>query len=163
MKKPVYAVGQVLNAVGVSLDIAHTKPPARYTEDSLLEDMLSAYKFATNANDRELLKLITGIGTSRTRGTIIKNFVDRGFLLRKKVDKLYQLRVSPEGKALLMALPDAIKDVALTAKWERALGMVRNGDAKPEQLFDKVSIMLQDLMGRLLATSPTGAGNSNRK
>lgn len=154
MKKPVYAVGQVLNAAGVSLDIAQTKPPVRYTEDSLLEDMLSAHKFATNANDRELLKLITGIGTSRTRGTIIKNFIERGFLIRKKVDKLYQLRISPEGKALLMALPDAIKDVALTAKWERALVMVRKGEAKPEQLFDKVSVMLRDLMNRLLATSP---------
>lgn len=154
MKKPTYAVGQVLNAAGVALDVAATRPPRRYTEDSLMDDMLSAHKFATSPGDRELLKSIAGIGTSRTRGVIIKNFVERGFLVRKKVDKLYELRSSPEGKALLMALPEAIKDVSLTAKWERALVMVRNGEAKPEQLRDKVSVMLKDLMTRLLASGP---------
>lgn len=154
MKKPNYSLGQVLNAAGVSLDVATTRPPARYTEDSLMDDMLAAHKFATSPGDREMLKTIAGIGTSRTRGVIIKNFVERGFLIRKKEKKLYELRSSPEGKALLMALPDAIKDVSLTAKWERALAMVRNGEAKPELLRDKVNVMLKDLMICLLASGP---------
>lgn len=154
MKKPVFAVGQVLNAAGVTVDVAQTKPPRRYTEDSLMDDMLSAHKFASNPKDRELLKLIAGIGTSRTRGVIIKNFVTRGFLVRKKVEKLYELRSSPEGKSLLLALPEAIKDVSLTAKWERALAMVRSGEATAEQLRNRVNSMLTELLGELLKAKP---------
>lgn len=157
MKSMNYVVGQVLNAATVTVDVAQTKPPPRYTEDALMDDMIGAHKFAANPSDRELLKSIAGIGTSRTRGVIIKNFIARDFLVRKKVGKLYEIRCSAAGKAVLLALPAAIKDVALTAKWERALVMVRSGQAKPEQLLEKINMMLKDLMIRLLATG-TGPG-----
>lgn len=145
-----YGVGQVLKAATAMLDSAQTKPPVPYSEDTLMDDMMGAYKFATNEADRALLKQIAGIGTSRTRGTVIKAFVERGFLIRKKHGKVFQLRISPEGRDLLSGLPDAIKDVALTAKWERALELVATGAAKPEQLKAKVDAMLVDLMARLI-------------
>lgn len=150
MKAPKFVVGQVLHAASASLDAAQTRPPEHYSEDTLMDDMMAAYKFASNEADRELLKAIAGLGTSRTRGVIIKAFVDRGFLVRAKKSKLYQLKISPEGRLLLSALPDAIKDVTLTAKWERALELVADGTAKPEQLIAKVDAMLVDLMAKLL-------------
>ncbi|WP_371436292.1 DNA topoisomerase [Polaromonas sp.] len=145
-----YTVGMPLSAASATLESQTTRPPEHYTENTLMDDMLAAYKFATNESDRELLKQISGIGTSRTRGVIIKGFVDRGFLVRSKKAKLYQLRIAPEGRALLAGLPDAIKDVTLTAKWERALEMVAAGTAKPEQLRAKVNSMLHELIGKLL-------------
>lgn len=145
-----YAVGMPLHAASATLDVQTTRPPEHYTENTLMDDMMAAYKFATSEADRELLKQIAGIGTSRTRGVIIKGFVDRGFLIRAKKAKLYQLRISPEGRALLAGLPDAIKDVTLTAKWERALELVASGTAKPEQLRAKVNSMLTELVAKLL-------------
>ena len=145
-----YIIGQAINAVSAALETAQTRAPEHYTESSLMDDMMAAYKFAKSENDRELLKQIAGIGTSRTRGVIIKSFVDRGFLAREKKAKLYQLKISVEGRSLLSGLPDAIKDVTLTAKWERALAMVADGSAKPEQLRAKVDAMLVDLIAKLL-------------
>lgn len=147
-----YVVGQPLHAATAVLESAKTTAPSRYSEDSLNDDMLAAYKFATSEADRTLLKSISGIGTSRTRGVIIKGFVDRGFLVRQKKGKLYELRISPAGQALLAGLPEGIKDVTLTAKWERALEMVASGAAEPEQLKAKMKSILQDMMGKLLAS-----------
>ena len=154
-----YVVGQSLQTASAMLSTEKTRPPEHYSEDSLMDDMLSAYKFATNEDDRALLKTISGIGTSRTRGVVIKGFVDRGFLVREKKNKLYQLRISPEGRALLAGLPDAIKDVTLTAKWERALELVASGTARPDQLQAKVNSMLVDLVGKLL---PKQASNATK-
>jgi DNA topoisomerase III len=145
-----YAVGQALKAATVNLESAQTRPPEHYTEDTLLDDMMAAYKFATHEEDRKLLKEIAGIGTARTRGVVIKGFVDRGFLVRQKKAKLYQLKISAEGRTLLAGLPAEIKNVTLTAKWERALELVASGKARPEQLRAKVDAMLVDLMAKLL-------------
>lgn len=149
-----YFVGQTLNTASAVLESAQTSAPDHYSEDTLMDDMMAAYKFATNDADRALLKTISGIGTSRTRGAIIKAFIDRGFLVRQKKGKRYQLHISPEGRALLAGLPDAIKDVKLTAKWERALELVASGAAKPEQLREKVNTMLVDLVDKLLPKPP---------
>ena len=146
-------VGMPLLAASATLDVLSTKPPESYTEDALMNDMLSAYKFAANESDRELLKQISGIGTSRTRGGIIKSFIDRGFLIRTKKAKLYQLKVAPKGRALLSNLPAEVKDVTLTAKWERALEMVASGAATPQQVRDKVSSILVNLIAKILPPS----------
>lgn len=145
-----YQVGMVLNAVSATLDSQKTHPPERYNESSLMEDMMAAYKFATTEVDRELLKSIAGIGTSRTRDVIIKNFIERGFVIREKKGKIYELKVSLEGRRLLGFLPDPIKDVTLTAKWERALAMIGSGTAKPEHLREKVNSMLTEIVRKAL-------------
>jgi DNA topoisomerase III len=145
-----YVVGQVVRAATATLETAKTKPPEHYTEATLLDDMMGAYKFATNDQDRELLKQIAGIGTSRTRADIIKSFIDRGFLVREKKVKVFQLKISPAGRTLLAGLPDEIKNVTLTAKWERALEMVATGVAKPELLRSKVDAALVGLVTKLL-------------
>ena len=117
-----------------------------------MNDMLSAHKFAQTPEDREMLKLVAGIGTARTRGSVIEAFVKRGFLTRTKKGKTIELRVTPEGSALLGGLPDVIKDVALTAKWERALGMVADGSAQPEMLEEKIKAILRDMVPGLLGS-----------
>lgn len=147
-----FQVGQVLNVASARLEAAQTKPPSQYTEASLMNDMLSAHKFAQTPEDREMLKLVAGIGTARTRGSVIEAFVKRGFLARTKKGKTIELRVTPEGSALLGGLPDVIKDVALTAKWERALGMVADGSAQPEMLEEKIKAILRDMVPGLLGS-----------
>ncbi|WDK00430.1 hypothetical protein JH262_22340 (plasmid) [Xanthomonas campestris pv. incanae] len=60
-----------------------TRPPKRYTEGDLIADMLDVGKFATNPEVRKRLKENAGIGTEATRGTIIKNLRERGYLESK--------------------------------------------------------------------------------
>lgn len=151
MDASLYRVGQVLNAASARLDRAQTKPPSYYTEQTLLDDMCTAHKFAKSEEDRAILRQVAGIGTARTRGNIIEGLVRRGFVERKKVGKNHQLRITPEGRSLLAGLPQEMKDVALTAKWERALGMVAEGRASGDQLIAKVSGVLQQMVPQMLA------------
>ena len=159
-----YKVGQVLHAASARLERAQTKPPAYYTEQTLLDDMCSAHKFAKTEEDRAVLRQVAGIGTARTRGGIIEGLVRRGFIERKKVGKNHQLRITAEGRHLLSGLPAEMKDVALTAKWERALGMVAEGRASGAQLVSKVSGVLRQMVPRMLqqAPAPTATHKANR-
>ena len=141
----------MVSAVSAKVDRAQTKPPPYYTEQSLLDDMCSAHKLAKTEEDRVTLRQIAGIGTARTRGGIIEGLIRRGFVDRKKSGKSHHLLVTPQGRELLTYLPAEIKDVTLTAKWERALAMVAEGQASGQQLRDKVSAVLRQTVPGLLA------------
>lgn len=145
-----YQVGSVLNAVSAQLQKEQTRPPEFYTEQTLMGEMLAAHKFAKSPEDRDMLKEVAGIGTARTRGGIIEAFVKRGFLDRRKKGKAHQILITPMGRSLLASLPEVSKDVAMTAKWERALGMVAAGAITPSQLNEAVDSMLKGLVPRLL-------------
>jgi len=146
-----YQVGKMVNAISAKVDRAQTKPPPYYTEQTLLDDMCSAHKFAKTDEDRVILRQIAGIGTARTRGGIIEGHVRRGFVERKKAGKTHHLLITPQGRELLSCLPAEIKDVTMTAKWERALAMVAEGKASGKQLRDKVTSVLRQTVPGLLA------------
>ncbi|UNU01208.1 DNA topoisomerase [Xanthomonas translucens] len=100
-----------------------TRPPKRYTEGDLIADMLDVGKFATNPEVRKRLKENAGIGTEATRGTIIKNLRERGYL-----EPQGKFIVStPIAQELIAMLPAPITDAATTALWEEKLDEMRRG------------------------------------
>ncbi|TWQ32467.1 DNA topoisomerase [Xanthomonas vasicola] len=100
-----------------------TRPPKRYTEGDLIADMLDVGKFATNPEVRKRLKENAGIGTEATRGTIIKNLRERGYL-----EPQGKFIVStPLARELIAMLPAPITDAATTALWEEKLEEIRRG------------------------------------
>ncbi|CAE6868959.1 DNA topoisomerase 3 (plasmid) [Xanthomonas arboricola pv. corylina] len=85
--------------------------------------MLDVGKFATNPEVRKRLKENAGIGTEATRGTIIKNLRERGYLESKG-----KFIVStPLARELIAMLPAPITDAATTALWEEKLDELRRG------------------------------------
>lgn len=135
-KLPKLEVGQQLSAAGVTLESGQTKPPSRYDEASLMEDMISAYKFAKTERDRELLQETQGIGTSRTRGPILQNLLKRGFLLSTKKGKRHEITSTPFGKETIGRLPPWLTDVTTTAKWELMLSAIARGEADMQGVID---------------------------
>ena len=145
-----YRVGTIIKAASARVEKAETKPPPYYTEQSLLDDMCTAHRFARTDEDREILRRVAGIGTARTRASIIEGLIRRGLIERKKAGKSQQLHITHEGRQVLQKLPDSAKDVALTAKWERALGMIAEGKASGDQLIAKVEQTLQMVMHQMM-------------
>ncbi len=158
-----FRVGQVVHAASASFERRRTRPPEHYTEDTLLADMLAAHKFASTEADRQMLRSISGIGTSRTRGAILANLVKRGFLAQKRIGKRHQIRITPNGKQLLQFLPPMVTDVALTAKWEKALEMVAKGELRREQLCAKVEAILRQQIPEVLGCVVKNEGGTNVK
>lgn len=132
-----YQVGQVVGAASARLEAKVTSPPPRYTEDSLLDAMLSAHRFAKTDQDRAVLKETEGLGTSRTRVPTITNLIARGLLISQKKGKRHELRSSELARAVVAALPPILTDVALTAKWEVAFGMVEAGKIGWRQVVER--------------------------
>lgn len=139
-----HKVGQIVSARAARLEQQVTEPPERYTQPSLLEDMVGAYRFAQTQADRDMLKETGGLGTSRTRTPMIENLIRRGMFIAQKKGKRNYILSSPFLRDLISRLcrPDdpvsrLMCDPALTAKWELAFAMIERGDATLEQVLDK--------------------------
>jgi len=100
-----------------------TKPPARFTDGTLLKAMENIHKFVTDPEQRKILKEGDGIGTSATRAAIIGELKRRTFLEAKGK----QLISTQLGRGLIDALPDVVKSPSLTAFFERLLKDIEQG------------------------------------
>lgn len=159
-----YRIGQVVGAVSARLDAKVTTPPERYTQDTLLDDMVNAHKFGRNDTERQMLKATEGLGTSRTRVPMIMSLIRRNLLETAKVGKRWQIRTTAPAREMLPLVPDDLKNVAMTARWEMALAGVRSGKFKASEVlaggYKFVEALVEDAKNRKaqrLAAGQAGA------
>lgn len=152
-----YKVGQVVGAVTAKYDARKTQPPARYTEDTLLDAMLNAYRFAKSDADREILRQ-TGLGTSRTRSGIIENLIGRQFISRSKRGKAHELISTPSARSIVKYLPEYLLSVATTAKWEVAFSMIEKGQVDPAMVKSKVIDYVRDIVKKAQESAKSLSG-----
>ncbi len=93
-----------------------TKPPASYTEDTLLKAMEDAGKIIEDEDLREEMK-DAGLGTPATRAAIIQRLISVGYI--KRVKKT--LISTEKGEKLVDVAPPEMTSALTTGKWERAL------------------------------------------
>ncbi len=137
-----------------------TKPPARYTQASLAEDMTRIAKYVDDPVIKQLLldkdKDVEGengsIGTSATRPYIIKNLISRGYLTEKREGKRTVLISTPKGRDFYNMLPDSIKKADMTAKWWTIQEDIKYGAATPQQ-------MAKDVLATVTAVISSGIGS----
>ena len=134
---PYIGEGEILPDVRASVVEGFTKPPAHFTEDSLLQAMEKAG--ADETTDEAERK---GLGTPATRADIIEKLVRDGFVKREKK----QMIPTEDGEKLISVLPDIIKSPRLTADWENALTLMAKGEYDPEQFMGGIKKMITDLV-----------------
>lgn len=141
-----YQVGQVVGAVAARYESNKTKPPPRYTEASLIADMINAHKFAASDAERKILRETEGLGTSRTREPTISSLITRRYVTSTKRGKSHELVSEPLARSVVANLPDYLSGVATTAKWEVAFSMIESGKVPPEAVRAKVNDLLEGLV-----------------
>ena len=104
-----------------------TKPPACFTDGTLIGAMKSVAKFVTDPAMKKRLRDTAGIGTEATRASIIETLINRALVERKKVGRKKVLVSSATGRSLVDAVPSAVRDPAMTALWEGLLEEVAAG------------------------------------
>jgi DNA topoisomerase-3 len=129
---PNLTLGQALSVDSIDLQTKQTKPPARYTEGTLIAAMEKAHLFVIDPNLKKVLKGNEGIGTQATRANIIDLLKKRNFLTRHKK----QLISSATGRALISAVPNAVKDPGMTAIMESSLSKIAAGDLSLDAFMD---------------------------
>ncbi|MBU2818537.1 DNA topoisomerase 3, partial [Acidithiobacillus ferrooxidans] len=80
---PVLAKGEVLAVTAADVQAKQTKPPARFTDGTLIEAMSNIHKFVEDPEAKKKLKETSGIGTEATRAAILETLLKRGFIERK--------------------------------------------------------------------------------
>lgn len=147
-----HKVGDVIGAVSARLETKTTTAPQRYTQDSLLDDMVNAHKFANSDYERQVLRTTDGLGTSRTRVPLIEGLIRRGLLTTSRIGKRWEIRTTPLAHELLRDVPPDLKNVAMTARWELALAGVRDGRFAAQELvqggYKFVERMIEQLRSR---------------
>ena len=130
--------GQELDVLEISTKEAETSPPTRYNSGSLILAMENAGKLIEDEALREQIKG-AGIGTSATRGEIIK-----------KLEKIKHIEINSKTQIVTPTLKgEAIYDVVaksmpdmlnpkLTASWEKGLEMVAKKEIEPTEFMQKL-------------------------
>ena len=128
---PEMKTGTRLKILKTSLNTGKTKPPARFTEATLLAAMENPVKFM-ETRDKEAVKTLGetgGLGTVATRADIIEKLF-HSFMMEKKGNEIH---ITSKAKQLLDLVPEDLKKPELTADWEMKLsqiakGRIRQGD-----------------------------------
>jgi DNA topoisomerase-3 len=137
-----YQVGQVLTGAKASLREVVSAPLPRFTLATLLDAMVNIHRFVENPEDKKILRECQGIGTERTRDSILETCLSRGYM-EKRGQSLYPTALSLE---LLDQLYPALTDPATTAKWEMALSMIEEGKITREQFMTKQHQFVGDMV-----------------
>ena len=130
--------GQELETKELNTKEAETTPPTRYNSGSLILAMENAGKLIEDEALREQIKG-AGIGTSATRGEIIK-----------KLEKIKHIDINPKtqivtptekGEAIYDVVQKSMPDMLnpkLTASWEKGLDMVAKKEIEPDEFMGKL-------------------------
>lgn len=130
--------GMMLPVSAFEIKEGKTSPPKRYNSGSLILAMENAGQLIEDEDLRAQIKG-SGIGTSATRGEILKKLFHIKYLSLNKKTQI----VTPTllGEMIYDVVEHSIRSLLnpeLTASWEKGLTYVADGDITPEEYMQKL-------------------------
>ncbi|MCL2462159.1 MAG: DNA topoisomerase III [Defluviitaleaceae bacterium] len=126
--------GARLEVKSCGIETGKTKPPARYTEATLLTAMENPSGKELSAEARAVLKTTSGLGTPATRADIIEKLFDSFYVERRGKE----IVPTSKGIQLIPLVPADLRSAELTAKWEQELALISKGQAKSDVFITKM-------------------------
>ena len=145
---PAAAAGERVAVAEVNAVANQTKPPARYTEASLLSAMEGAGKLVEDDDLRAAMEA-KGLGTPATRAAVIEGLIQEKYVQREGRE------LKPTWKAfrLLLALHHfgvtEITSPELTGDWEYKLKQMETGKLPRDVFMDHIEQVTRDLVERI--------------
>jgi DNA topoisomerase III len=139
------AAGEAVRVEAAEVAALKTKPPARYTEATLLSAMESAGKMIDDDELREAMR-DKGLGTPATRAQTIEGLIYEKYILREGRElvptaKAFQLMTLLRG----LAIEDLTKP-ELTGNWEHQLAEMEHGRLKRETFMAEIAQMAERIV-----------------
>ena len=145
---PAVAAGENVAVLEVNALANQTKPPARYTEATLLSAMEGAGKLVEDDDLRAAMEA-KGLGTPATRAAVIEGLIQEKYVHREGRE------LKPTWKAfrLLLALHHfgvtEITSPELTGDWEYKLKLMEAGKLQRNVFMDHIEQVTRDLVERI--------------
>jgi DNA topoisomerase-3 len=139
------AAGEIVRTEDVAVNALKTKPPARYTEATLLSAMEGAGKLIDDDDMREAMQE-KGLGTPATRAAIIEGLIYEKYIHRDGRDlvpgaKAFQLMTLLRG----LGVEDLTKP-ELTGNWEYQLSEMEKGKLERETFMAEIAQMAERIV-----------------
>jgi DNA topoisomerase-3 len=141
------AKGEKVLADKLSANGLVTKPPARYTEATLLSAMEGAGKLVDSDELRDAMAG-KGLGTPATRAAIIEGLLTEKYLIREGREmiptaKAFQLMTLLRGLGV-----NELTAPELTGEWEHKLSQMEKGKISREEFMREIAQMTQVIVKR---------------
>ena len=142
--------GEQVKTAEIEVKGSQTKPPARYSEATLLGAMESAGKLIEDDELREAMSE-RGLGTPATRAAIIEGLIYEQYIHRN------QRELVPSAKAFTLiallnglSIPELTKP-ELTGDWEFKLRQMQRGQLPREQFMAEIRALTERIVGQTKA------------
>ncbi len=132
----------------VELINEQTRPPARFTESTLLSAMEGAGKLLVN--DEELREAMSerGLGTPATRAATIEGLISQKYLIRDGRD----LHVTPSGLRLIQLVRqmdiEGLYSPKMTGDWEYKLRQMEQGGLKRPEFMKEIIAYTNEIVSK---------------
>lgn len=141
------AKGEKVQTESVVANALVTKPPARYSEATLLSAMEGAGKLIDDGELRDAMAG-KGLGTPATRAAIIEGLLTEKYLLREGREliptaKAFQLMTLLRGLGV-----NELTAPELTGEWEYKLSQIERGNISREEFMREIAQMAQIIVKR---------------
>ena len=127
-----------------------TKPPAHYTESTLLSMMESAGKLVEDDELRDAMKE-RGLGTPATRAAIIEKLVSDKYVVRDGKEMIPTAKAFDLIKVLSAMNCEALTSPELTGEWEYKMDLISKGKESRENfmkgIVDMTKAMVKNIKG----------------
>jgi DNA topoisomerase-3 len=126
-----------------------TKPPARFTDGTLLTAMETAGR---SLDEKELSKAMRecGLGTPATRASILETLLRREYVVRDAK----ALQATDKGVSLIDVVHAHVKSPAMTGEWEAKLARIERGEGKLDAFMQDIERYVREVVGSA-STSPS--------
>ncbi|MEO8718270.1 MAG: DNA topoisomerase III [Burkholderiales bacterium] len=145
---PSVAEGEKVATLEVVAHALQTKPPARFSEATLLSAMEGAGKLVEDDELRAAMEA-KGLGTPATRAAIIEGLIREEYIHRSG----RELVPTPKAFSLMFALKHfgvtEITSPELTGDWEFKLKQMEHGKLKREEFMEHIEQVTRDLVERI--------------
>ncbi len=146
---PVLREGMSLTLLNAKIINGKTRPPARYTEATLLSAMENPVKQIEDKNLQAVIRTTSGLGTPATRADIIEKLFDNFSI--ERVGK--EIHPTAKGKQLIKIVPPDLKSAELTAKWEQELQNISKGTANMKKFIGQMRDYSTSLVSMVITSN----------
>lgn len=139
--------GNELPVISLSITEEKTKPPAYFTEGTLIAAMENPARYMQH-KDQTLARTLGetgGLGTVATRADIIEKLFG-SFLMEKKGAEIH---ITSKGKQLLSLVPPDLKSPELTAQWELRLKSISQGRESHDKFMAEIEDYTKSLISQI--------------
>lgn len=142
--------GQEIGIQNYETKESETTPPTRYNSGSIILAMENAGKLIEDEELREQIKG-AGIGTSATRGEIIKKLEKINYIAINAKTQIVTPTIKGEAiyDVVYSSMPDMLNP-KLTASWEKGLEMVANKEIESEEFMGKLEKYINSKFDKLV-------------